>query len=109
MATLTVQDVDKDGLQPSLAAADVAGDEFVNTGKEWLRIDNGDASPHTVTIAVNKTVDDLVVPDRAVAIPAGETRLIGPLATGVYNDADKKVQLSYDDVTSVTIGVFKLT
>lgn len=108
MADLTVQEVDRDGLNPTYASAAGGGDAFVNDGKTWLHIKNGDVSSKTVTIATAKTVDGLAVADRDVTIPASEERLIGPFPPTTYNDGDGKVQLTYDAVTSVTVAVKKL-
>ena len=108
MATLTAQEIDRDGLNPSFAACDAAGDEFANLGVEFIHVKNGDVSAHTVTIETSRTVDGLAVADRDVAIPAGEERLIGPFPKQTYDDADGKVQLTYDAVTSVTIAVIKV-
>lgn len=107
MATLSVQQIVRTGLSPSLVAADSEGDEFANTGREFVHVKNGDASPHTVTIVTPVTVDDLAVADRDVVVPAGEERMIGPLPTATYNTAGGVVQMTYDAVASVTIGVFK--
>lgn len=107
MATLTAQQMSRSGLNPTYASAAGGGDEFVNTGEEYIHIKNGDASSHTITIVTQNTSDGLAVADRAVAVPAGEERKIGPFPTAIYNDANQKVQLTYDGVTSVTIGIFK--
>jgi hypothetical protein len=54
------------------------------------------------------TSDGLAVADRAVAIPAGEERLIGPFPSAIYDDGNGKVQLTYDAVTSMTIAALRL-
>lgn len=109
MAELTVQTVDTSGVDDgNLTAAAGGGDEFENTyGNVLLRILNEDAGSHTVTIASQKTIEGLALADQDVAVPAGESRLIGPFRTDVFNDSNNHVQLTYDDVTSVTVGVFK--
>ena len=108
MATLTPQTIVSAGLNATYAAADVAGDEFSNAGKQFINIKNGDASPHTVTIATPRTIDGLAVADRDVVIPAGEERIIGPLSVTTYNDVAGLVQLTYDAVTSVSLAVLQL-
>ena len=55
MATLTPQRADFDGLTPVFSAADVAGDEFPWAQQTVLYVKNGDAVPHTVTIASQYT------------------------------------------------------
>lgn len=109
MATLTVDELDRLGFNlDTLVAADVGGDEFANDGQMAFVITNGDASPHTVTFVTQQTVDDEAVADKAVVVAAGDTMIIGPFPTSVYNDANSKVQATYDAVTSVTVGVFRL-
>lgn len=107
MATLVVQTTTRAGLEPVYIAADAEGDDFVNSGKEFIHIKNGDSSFHTVTIITPSTVDGLAVADRAVTIPVGEERIIGPFPAAVYNEAGS-TSLTYDAVTSLTLGLFKV-
>ena len=107
MADITAQTISRDGLNPTYASAASGGDAFVNTGVEFIHIKNGDVSAKTLTIVTQATVDSQAVADRTVSIPAGEERLVGPFPGSTYNDSDVKVQLTYSDVTSVTIAVLK--
>lgn len=109
MALLTANAISRDGLQAVLVAADVAGDEFVNTGKEFIVIDNASGGNLTATFDIQKTIDGQAVTDRAVVIPTGERWYVGPFQTGVYNDNDSHVNVAYSTVTSVTVFVAKLT
>ena len=43
-----------------------------------------------------------------VSVPAGDERFIGPFPTGAFNDAAGKVQITYDDVTSITIAALRM-
>lgn len=108
MAQLSVQEIDRDGLNPTLSAAAGGGDSWANTGKEFIYINNGDASPVTLTIVTQQTVDGQAVADRTVTIPAGEFRLVGPFPVGTYNDGNNLCQLTYSGVTSLTLGIVKL-
>ncbi len=109
MATLSVQNIDLTGLKPTYANATALGDEFVNTtGRVFLHVKNGDATDKTVTIASQKTCDQGETHNIAVAIPASEERLIGPLTTGRFNDGDGKVQVTYSAVTSVTVAAIQI-
>lgn len=108
MATLTTQEIDRDGLDPSFAAAAAGGDEC-ETGRDvFLVVKNGDTSSHDVTLAAQKSVAGLDVADRVVSVPDGEERWIR--VTDVFADPDNgdRCQISYDAVTSVTVGVFKV-
>jgi hypothetical protein len=107
MATLSVESVDVDGLDPTMNSCAAGGDEFVNDGQVWVEIDNQDASDTDVTFVTDKTVQDLAVADKVVTVPTTERRLIGPFSTDLFNDSDNKVQITYEKVTSLTIGLFR--
>jgi len=107
MATLTAQTVVRAGLEATYASCAAGGDEFVNTGDEFIHIKNAAVADQTVTIATPATVDGLAVADRAVVITASEERFIGPFPSSTYNDANSKVQLTYDAVITMTIAVLK--
>lgn len=93
-------------MNPTYSACGAGGDQFANSSAQFIHVKNADASSHTVTIVTQTTVDTLAVADRAVAIPAGEERLIGPFGASTYNDGSGNVQLTYDAVTNLTIAVF---
>lgn len=109
MATLAIQTMSRSGLAKSLAGAAGGGDEFVNTGSEFIWIENGSGSPITLTIATPQIIDgNLQVAERTVVLSATTEYLIGPFPTGPYNDANRKIQLTYTGVTTLTIGIFKV-
>lgn len=117
MASLTtLTPVTPDGILVSgaLGNAGAASNTFANNGAVLIAIRNGSLSSTTATFVSSKTVDDggaaaLAVADRAVAIAAGETRLIGPFPTDIFNDAttgEVTMTLSaHADVTVAVIGV----
>jgi len=107
MATLTAQTVVRAGLKATYASCAAEGDEFVNTGDEFIHIINAAVADQTVTIATPATVDGLAVADRAVVITASEERMIGPFPSSTYNDSAAKVQLTYSAVVTLTIAVLK--
>ena len=110
MATLTVNQVDRDEVLDAVVAAAAAGDQFPNDGRTLLAVYNAHGSAsRTVSINIQQSVDDQDPPDRTVTVGAGETRLIGPFPTGIYNDANGRVQLTYSDSAANTfVGVFRL-
>ena len=109
MATLTVVTIDLDGGEPDYVAADVAGDEFSNTtGRTMFHVKNGSGGEVTVTAACQKPCNYGYTHDAAVAVPAGEERIIGPFSTYRFNDSSNKVQVSYSGVTSVTVCAYDL-
>jgi len=108
MADLTLETITRAGLTPALPAADVGGDSFVNTGKEFLYIDNASGGVLTVTLDIQQTVDSQAVIDRTVTIPDGAFKLIGPFPTNIYNDAAKKVNVTYSTVVGVKVSVITI-
>lgn len=109
MATLTAQQIVRTGLKPTMASAASGGDEFPNTGKEWLYFKNGEAGEITVTLDIETTVDGQPVTDPTVAIPAGEQKFIGPFPPAIYNNSTTgRVSVTYSAVTSLTVAVMKL-
>jgi hypothetical protein len=111
MATLTAQKIVLAGLNPTFGAAAGGGDEFVNTGKQYLHYKNTGGSPITVTIA-NQTpcnYGGTTTHNVAVVVPAttGDLR-IGPLDPLRFNDVNGKVQITYSGVTGLTVAVVEL-
>lgn len=95
----------------TLTAASAGGDTFpADTGK-LFRVDNADGSTHTVTIA--KPANDVVcgsygkvaLEDIVISIPTNESRVF-TIPLGYAQDG--KFTLTYDAVTSVTVGAFSL-
>jgi len=107
MAALTPQTTTRAGIEPTYEACGAGGDEFANAGGELVHIKNGAGAEQIMTIVSQATVDGLAVADRTVAIPAGEERVVGPFPTATYNDGDGLVQLTYDAVVTLTIGIIK--
>lgn len=113
MADLAYIAVTPDGVNDdTLAAADVAGDTFPAATNKIFKVANGDASPHTVTIAapVASTAcgqyGQVDIADIAITIPAGESRIFTiPLGYG----SGGLFTLTYDAVTSVTVGGFAIS
>lgn len=111
MAALTAAAVSRDGIAPAPVAADAAGDEFTNTGKEFLYVENTGVGAVTITITTHQTVDGLAVPDRTVNVPAGEVRLIGPFPGATYNrgTTERVVDVISDTPADTLIRVLSLT
>lgn len=112
MAQITVQQITTAGITPVLSPADVAGDNYPFQERTFLYVANGDAAPHTVTIAAQWEDSELrpgtQKKDIAVVIPAGEDRFIGPIDKNAYSDASDLVQITYDGVTNVTVAAVRL-
>ena len=116
MATLSPTTVTLAGIDQAAAqaAASAGGDEFSSSGKQYLVITNADASPHTVTVddpnSVAPTDAKQFNPDVDIVVDAGTTVIAGPFtATRFVNSSDSLVHLTYDAVTSLTIGVIRVS
>jgi len=116
MATITAAKIVEAGLTSSLATCTSGGDEFTNTGIEFIRVQNTHASAtHTVKIAAS-ALTSVKHPQygaltkgnvyKAVA-PATNSAYIGPFKQGSFNDSNEKIQISYktgDVTTDVTFN-----
>lgn len=106
MADFDAEQITSSGLDPTQNAASAGGDTV--PPDVTLRVVNGDASPHTVTVVTPGVVDgDLAIGDRAVAIPAGEFRFIRVPRQPYMDPSTGRVSLTYDAVTSVTVEVIR--
>lgn len=110
MATLTVAQIARTGAELSLDTADSGGDEFRNTGNEFLMVANANVGDsRTVSFALQKTIDGVAPDAREVEVEASTTMLIGPFPPSIYNDGDGLVQVSYSDsAADLTVQAFRL-
>jgi hypothetical protein len=108
MADLTVQSIVLAGLDPSYDPASPGGDQFINDGKTYVHIKNGGAGAIVATFDSVAPCDQGFDHNEAVSIPAGAERKIAPFGKPRFNNTSGKVAITYDDVTSVTIGAFKM-
>lgn len=110
MAQLASQAVTRGGLSPSYANAAAGGDTFTPTRDTVLHAKNGSGASITVTVATPGTEIGLPIADVAVAVPAGEERLIGPFPHEHFADpADGLAHITYSDVTSLTVAALEIT
>lgn len=110
MATLTAQNIARIGIEPAYAAADALGDEFLNNGNMFIHVKNGHSAAQTVTIASQYVSPPVgtAKSNLSVSVTEGEERMICPFPVSGYNDANGKVQVTYDGVTALTVGVFNM-
>ncbi len=105
MAELTAQKIAPEGTSITYDPATGTGDTYTpSSGREEFRMANGDTVSHTVTIAVNRDVVGLAVPNRQVTVAAGGEKSI-PLLKDLYSDANGVISFTYDAVTAVTVAV----
>lgn len=109
MALLTPQVVVLTGITPALVAAEAGGDEFVNSGRDFIHIKNTNAAAMDVTVDSQVDCNQGEDHDAMVTVPAtnGE-KFIGPFPKDRFNDTAGKVQITYSAVTDVTIGIVRL-
>jgi hypothetical protein len=84
------------------------GDKAPTGSGVLLLVKNGDASAHTVTLAVPETVDGLSVTSRTVSVPASDTGFI-PLLDLYKSPSNGLATFTYDGVTSVTVAVIRVS
>lgn len=103
MATLTYKQVAIGGTNPAPAAATGGGDKIAPSDRGALLIANGSGGSLTVTIDVpGNDKYGQARPNIAIAIPAGEARLIGPFPNDLAG-TDGLVAITYSGVTSLTV------
>ncbi|MFF0597922.1 hypothetical protein [Streptomyces antibioticus] len=110
MAALTTQVVPLAGLRfdDKLVSAAGGGDTAQTGAGVFLAVKNGDSESHTVTLATPGTVDGLAIADRTVTVPASQTFLI-PVTDRYRDPSTGRAAISYDGVTSVTVGVIRVS
>lgn len=111
MADLVTQEVDLDGKEEVLGAANAGGDKFVPGENVFLVIKNADATSKTATVVTPKEAfEGAAIADIAIVVPAGKTHLAGPFPANKFgNPSDAgKAAITYSAVTAVTIGAFNL-
>ncbi|HEU4543466.1 MAG TPA: hypothetical protein VFR23_20205 [Jiangellaceae bacterium] len=113
MATLTTQIIVRTGLTPTYAAAAGGGDACEVGDDMFLHYKNTNAAARIVTLAIPSgasTYPGVVYTNTSVTVPATTgDKMIGPLAAGLYKDSTTgMVTITYDAVTNLTVGAFKL-
>jgi len=108
MATLSNQIVTLAAITPSYAACAAGGDEFVNSGRDFIHIKNGHTSPQTVIMNSQAACDQGFDHDVSIAVTNAQERMIGPFPKGRFDDAGGKVQLTYSGVTALTIAIIRV-
>ena len=93
------------GIVDTLASANVDGNYYTNTGKEFLEVANG--SGGSINVIIGAYVDSTAIASfKTIAVAAGARKKIGPFPTSPYNDASNYVQITYSAVTTVTVAVY---
>lgn len=113
MATLTVFELSSSGRDPTadMVPCGAGGDEFVNTGKEFVLIHHA-TSFRTVTFQTYPTYDGLAL-GSLIKVRLDELgfSIIGPFPPFIYNDAvtNGKVQMTYDVTTATSVLIYRVS
>ena len=85
------------GVRPTVQAGVAAADRYRydnSTGRVMIEVSGG-AAAATVTVHTMAAVEaGIATSNREIAIPAGETRLLGPYSGWLYNDGAGRVNLT---------------
>lgn len=108
MATLSAQPVTHAGLTPTLTTASAGGDACKSGTGVLLVVKNGDAASHTVTLVTPGTVDGLAIAERTVTVAASATAYV-PVTDTYRSPTTGLASWTYDAVTSVTVGVLRVS
>ena len=102
MPTLTINRITELALTSSLESCETGGDEFLNSGIEFLMVDNSHASQaYSVTVTAQSvnfthgTYGAVTKSNVVKTVSAGQVAFIGPFKQRAFNDANQKVQITY--------------
>jgi hypothetical protein len=114
-ACLTIQTVNRDGATVNLTANLVAactsgGNYWLNTGGEFLAVQNLNGANVTLTQVIHETVDGQSVTNKTVVLTNGtHVALLGPYPTAPYNNNDNFANVLYSNATGISIAALQLT
>ena len=106
MALITPKKITEEGVltstAPALASSSAGGDDFINTGVEFVRVENKHAdATYTVTIVAQTTTysfprhGKLTKANTVINVGPDTSLFLGPFKPTVWNDTNGKVQLTY--------------
>jgi len=113
---LTVQNITRAGLEPTMTAAAAAGNYFPNDERTFLRVKNGSGSDITVSVSYGRRVDGATLTDtKDVVIPdtTGDV-FIGPFPKSDYDQpvgsetGPGTVNVDFSAVTTVTVAAVRI-
>jgi len=107
---LDYQQIVRTGLEATYEAVeDTDGNQFQNDGRMFLHVVNATGEDGTVIIDTPNTVDGLAIANRDIVVTDGEERMIGPFQPTIYNDVNRRVQITYSVVgAGMTIALLRL-
>ena len=94
--------ITEDGTVGAVGTCTPGGDEFTNTGVEFIRITNSHASVgYTITVTAQTAnfylprYGKLTKSSVSASVANGNTVFLGPFRPSVFNDSSEKVQVTY--------------
>ena len=108
---VAVQQAAKEGITPtnngSLSTSDTY--QVNNDGKTFLHVKKSGATDCTVTIATPNTIDGLAVADQTVTVVASTgDKMIGPFRPDLFNDANHDINVTFSNITGLTVAAVRL-
>lgn len=109
----SIQQVVEAGLAPSYTGSLSTSDTYQwnNSGREILHVKKTGSGSCTVGVVTPGTVGagSLAIADLSVTVPATTgDKMIGPFATGLYNDSSGKISVTFSEVTGLTYAVIRV-
>jgi hypothetical protein len=115
---LSVHSIDLDGLdfEANKIAASADGVAILNDGKTFVLVQNADAAGITITLKSNRVIHGLTLPDKTLAVGAGELQIVplGPpdtfnqtTATETGGSDKGKAYVDFSAVTNVSVLAFR--
>ena len=102
MANISITEILETGTTSTLADCNTGGDQFRNSGVEFVRVENTHASQaYNVSVVAQTTSLDhagfgvLTESNSVKQVSAGQTVYLGPFKQRSFDDSDGNVQLTY--------------
>ena len=101
MATLRAYKIIEEGIDSDTDSVASGGDEFVNSGIEFLKFVNTDADTYTVTVTAqtaelrHHNFGKLTKSNITKTVAQNQTMFMGPFKQNAFNDSNNKVQITY--------------
>ncbi|MFW6015305.1 MAG: hypothetical protein ACOCRK_02645 [bacterium] len=105
MASLSIQDIDLDGVELTYTTATTEDTFNNNYDNIILFLKNTDTSTHTATLVAQKECNQGFLHDQEIDVSAEEVRIITDIDSSRFNDENNEVHITYDDDTMFEVAV----
>ena len=107
-ATLTPQEITTSGLVVTPAAAPGVANEFANTGKQFIWLNNASGGTLYYTVTVPGKVGGFDLTDITGSVANNLAEYVGPFNPTYCNAADGNVDFALSTVTTVSVAVLEV-